>query len=206
MTSMTSSMARGDRTATFRRVTNETSITGSLDLDAGGRKGEISTGIGMLDHMLDALATHARIRLDLQADGDLQVDDHHVAEDCAIALGRLLGDALGDRRGIERFGWAMVPLDESLARVSIDLVSRPSASVELDLARPMIGTLASENAVHFLETLALTAPFTLHVKVLEGRNDHHRLEAAFKSMALALRAAIRPSGIETESSTKGTLL
>lgn len=206
MTSMTSSMARGDRSATFRRVTNETSITGSLDLDAGGRKGEISTGIGMLDHMLDALATHARIRLDLQADGDLQVDDHHVAEDCAIALGRLLGDALGDRRGIERFGWAMVPLDESLARVSIDLVSRPSASVELDLARPMIGTLASENAVHFLETLALTAPFTLHVKVLEGRNDHHRLEAAFKSMALALRAAIRPSGIETESSTKGTLL
>ena len=199
-------MAHGDRSATFRRVTNETSITGSLDLDAGGRKGEISTGIGMLDHMLDALATHARIRLDIQADGDLQVDDHHVAEDCAIALGRLLGDALGDRRGIERFGWAMVPLDESLARVSIDLVSRPSASVELELARPMIGTLASENAVHFLETLALTAPFTLHVKVLEGRNDHHRLEAAFKSMALALRAAIRPSGIETESSTKGTLL
>ena len=195
---------RDDRISSFQRVTRETSITGSLDLDGDGRKGIIQTGIGMLDHMLDALSTHARIRLDLEATGDLQVDDHHVVEDCAIALGRLLGDALGDRSGIERFGWAMVPLDEALTRVSIDLVARPSASIDLDLKRPMIGALASENAVHFLETMALTAPFTLHVKVLEGRNDHHRLESAFKSIALALRAAVRPS--DAESSTKGTLL
>ena len=119
---------RDDRISSFQRVTRETSITGSLDLDGDGRKGIIQTGIGMLDHMLDALSTHARIRLDLEATGDLQVDDHHVVEDCAIALGRLLGDALGDRSGIERFGWAMVPLDEALTRVSIDLVARPSAS------------------------------------------------------------------------------
>jgi len=204
MTLSKPTMNRGDRISSFRRVTRETSITGFLDLDGDGRKGIVRTGIGMLDHMLDALSTHARIRLDLEATGDLVVDDHHVVEDCAIALGRLLGDALGDRSGIDRFGWAMVPLDEALTRVSVDLVARPSASIDLDLRRPVIGTLASENAVHFLETMALTAPFTLHVKVLEGRNDHHRLESAFKSMALALRAAIRPS--DAESSTKGTLL
>ena len=189
--------------AEFRRTTGETDITGRLQIRGAGGKGRISTGIGMLDHMLDALATHARFRLDLEATGDLAVDDHHVVEDCAIVIARLLADALGDRSGIERFGWAMVPLDEALTRVSVDLVSRPSACVDLGLVRPMIGGLASENAVHFFETLALTAPFTLHVKVLEGRNDHHRLESAFKSLALALRFAVQPS--VALASTKGTL-
>ena len=196
-------MVRGDRRAEYQRVTKETRITGRIDLDGDGTPGRISTGIGMLDHMLDALATHARIGLDLEAVGDLVVDDHHVVEDCAIVLARLLGESLGERSGIERFGWALVPLDEALTRVSVDLVSRPSASVDLGLVRPTIGGIASENAVHFFETLALFAPFTLHIKVLEGRNDHHRLESAFKSLALAMRQAIRPSaGI---NSTKGTL-
>ena len=192
-----------DRLSEYRRATRETSIVGSLVLDADRPGSLVRTGIGMLDHMLDALATHAGWRLDLEAHGDLEVDDHHVAEDTAIVLSRLLGSALGDRSGIRRFGWSMVPLDESLARVSVDLVARPSASIDLDLQRPTIGGLASENATHFFETLALTAPFTLHVRMLEGRNDHHRLESAFKGLALALRQATAP--IDGPTSTKGTL-
>ena len=192
-----------DRSSQHRRATRETSIVGSLVLDADRPGSLVRTGIGMLDHMLDALATHAGWRLDLEAHGDLEVDDHHLAEDTAIVLARLLGSALGDRSGIRRFGWSMVPLDESLARVSVDLVARPSASIDLGLRRPTIGGLASENATHFLETLALTAPFTLHVRMLEGRNDHHRLESAFKSLALALRQAVEP--VDRPTSTKGTL-
>ena len=196
-------MAAVQRTARFERVTGETRISGLIDLDDGGGTNRISTGVGMLDHMLDAFATHGRFRLDLQAEGDLHVDDHHVVEDSAIALAGLLRDVLGDRSGIERFGWSMIPLDEALSRVSVDLVSRPSASIDLGLTRPMIGDLAAENAVHFLETFALTTPFTLHVKVIEGRNDHHRLESAFKSLAIAMRFAWRPTSSST--STKGTL-
>ena len=192
-----------ERTARFERVTRETGISGLIDLDGGGGTNRISTGVGMLDHMLDAFATHGRFRLDLQADGDLHVDDHHVVEDSAIVLSRLLRDVLGDRSGIERFGWSLIPLDEALSRVSVDLVSRPSASIDLGLTRPTIGDLAAENAVHFLETFALTTPFTLHVKVIEGRNDHHRLESAFKSLAIAMRSAWRPTSSST--STKGTL-
>ena len=196
-------MAAVERTARFERVTRETRISGLIDLDGGGGTNRISTGVGMLDHMLDAFATHGRFRLDLQAEGDLHVDDHHVVEDSAIVLSRLLRDVLGDRSGIERFGWSLIPLDEALSRVSVDLVSRPSASIDLGLTRPMIGDLAAENAVHFLETFALTTPFTLHVKVIEGRNDHHRLESAFKSLAIAMRFAWRPTSSST--STKGTL-
>jgi len=157
----------------------------------------------MLDHMLEALATHAGWSLRLEAKGDLHVDDHHVVEDCGIVLARLLDGALGDRRGIRRFGWAMVPLDEALARVAVDLVARPSAKVDLELVGDKVGALSSENATHLLETFALTAPFTLHVRVLEGRNDHHRLESAFKSLALAMRAAVSPG--DAVASTKGTL-
>ena len=191
------------RLAEFARTTRETSISGRLELDPFEQSIEIDTGIGMLDHMFEALATHAGWSLQLSARGDLQVDDHHVAEDCGIVLARLLDDALGDRRGIRRFGWAMVPLDEALSRVAVDLVARPSATIELGLANPMVGALTSQNATHLLETIALTAPFTLHVRVLEGRNDHHRLESAFKSLALALRMAIEPTVGTT--STKGTL-
>lgn len=192
-----------DRTARFERVTRETRISGLIDLESVDGTNRISTGVGMLDHMLDAFATHGRFRLDLQAEGDLHVDDHHVVEDTAIVLAALLREVLGDRSGIERFGWSMIPLDEALSRVSVDLVSRPSASIELGLTRPMIGDLAAENAVHFLETFALSTPFTLHVKVIEGRNDHHRIESAFKSLAIAMRSAWRPASSST--STKGTL-
>ena len=193
--------------ASIRRTTRETSIDARilLDPDEDTPPSRISTGIGMLDHMLTALSTHAGWRLDLEAEGDLEVDDHHLAEDCGIVLGRLLGEALGDRTGIRRFGWAMVPLDEALARVAVDLVARPSATISLDLQRPMIGGLAAENAEHLLESFALHAPFTLHVRVLEGRNDHHRLESAFKSLALAMAHAVSPSTGTSVRSTKGTL-
>ena len=191
------------RTGRVHRTTKETDVLVEISLDGSGDRVSISTGIGMLDHLLTALAAHARFDLRIVAKGDLVVDDHHVAEDCAIALARALSDALGDRDRIVRFGWAMVPLDESLSRVAVDLVSRPSATIDLGLVRPMVGELASENAVHFLETLALTAPFTLHVKVIEGRNDHHRLESAFKALAVSIREAVRPS--DQSISTKGTM-
>lgn len=191
------------RKADLRRVTKETSIEGRIDLDPVDPKVEISTGIGMLDHLMTSFAVHAGIGMELSCKGDLEVDDHHVAEDCAIVLARMISEALGDRLSIERFGWAIVPLDESLSRTAIDLVRRPSATVDLDLNRPSVGGLACENATHFLETLALTAPFTLHVRVLEGRNDHHKMESAFKSLAVAFRAAIRTC--DRVTSTKGVL-
>lgn len=203
----TSASAGPVRVASLQRTTRETSIDARLLLDPeeGTPPSRISTGIGMLDHMLTALATHAGWRLDIEATGDLEVDDHHLAEDCGIVLGRLLGEALGDRTGIRRFGWAMVPLDEALARVAVDLVARPSATIALDLQRPTIGGLAAENAEHLLESFALHAPFTLHVRMLEGRNDHHRLESAFKSLALAMADAVSPTNGTTVRSTKGTL-
>lgn len=191
------------RTAILRRATKETRIEGGIDLDPVGPNVDVATGIGMLDHLITAFAVHAGIGLELRCDGDLEVDDHHVSEDCAIVLATLIANALGDRSGIERFGWSLVPLDESLSRTAIDLVRRPSANIELDLVRPSVGGLACENATHFLETLALTAPFTLHVRVLEGRNDHHKMESAFKSLAVAFRAAIRIC--DRVTSTKGVL-
>lgn len=203
MSPSTNSMAVGRRTGCVHRTTKETDVLVELSLDGSGDRISVSTGIGMLDHLLTALAAHARFDLRIVARGDLVVDDHHVAEDCAIALARAMSAALGDRDQIDRFGWAMVPLDESLSRVAVDLVSRPSATIDLGLVRPMVGELASENAVHFLETLALTAPFTLHVKVLEGRNDHHRLESAFKALAVAIRDAVRTT--DQSISTKGTM-
>ncbi len=203
MSASTNSMATGRRTGCVHRTTRETDVRVELSLDGSGDRISIETGIGMLDHLLTAFAAHARFDLRIVAEGDLVVDDHHVAEDCAIALARALAAALGDRDRIVRFGWAMIPLDESLSRVAVDLVSRPSATIDLGLVRPMVGELASENAVHFLETLALTAPFTLHVKVLEGRNDHHRLESAFKSLAVAIRDAVRST--DRSISTKGTM-
>ena len=191
------------RIASLSRVTRETRIEGRIDLDSEAPTVDIATGIGMLDHLMTAFAVHAAIGLEVRGEGDLEVDDHHVAEDCAIVLATLISEALGDRMGIERFGWALVPLDESLCRTAIDLVRRPSATIELDLLRPSVGGLACENATHFLETLALTAPFTLHVRVLEGRNDHHKMESAFKSLAVAFRAAIRTC--DRVTSTKGVL-
>jgi imidazoleglycerol phosphate dehydratase HisB len=192
------------RTATVARATRETSIRVTLDLDGTG-KTDVKTGIGFLDHLLDALGRHARFDLALTCEGDLQVDDHHTAEDCALALGEALDKALGERRGVNRFGWALAPLDEALARTVVDLSGRPFSDVALDLRRETIGGLSCENIPHVLRSLATAGRMTLHVDVLKGENDHHRAEAAFKATALALRQAVARSGFDDVPSTKGTL-
>ena len=191
------------RTATIERKTQETSIKLSLNLDGEG-VATVRTGLGFLDHMLTALAKHARFDLDLTCEGDLQVDDHHTAEDCALALGQALDEALADRAGVRRFASAYAPLDESLARVVVDLSGRPHADVDLRLIRPNIGDIASENIDHIFRSFAMASKTTLHVDVLRGRNDHHKAEAAFKALALALRDAVRIDGTDIPS-TKGVL-
>ena len=193
-----------ERTASVTRTTRETSIRMTLDLDGTG-KTAVKTGIGFLDHLLDALSRHARFDLMLTCEGDLQVDDHHTAEDCGLAVGEALDRALGERRGVNRFGWALAPLDEALARAVVDLSGRPFADVALGLRREAVGGLSCENIPHVLRSLATAARITLHVDVLKGENDHHRAEAAFKATALALRQAVARSGFDDVPSTKGTL-
>ncbi|MFO7768476.1 MAG: imidazoleglycerol-phosphate dehydratase HisB [bacterium] len=192
------------RTARVERSTRETQITCRVDLDGRGES-EVDTGIGFLDHMLTALSRHSGIDLELTCSGDLAVDDHHTAEDCALALGGALDEALGGRRGIRRFGWAFAPLDEALARAVVDLSGRPAPVVELGLERERLGTLACENIDHFFRSLAAASRSALHVDVLRGENDHHRAEAAFKAAALALRQAVDRSGDDEVPSTKGVL-
>lgn len=197
-------MAGAPRRTTLSRATAETAITLTLSLDGTGRA-EIATGLGFLDHMLTALVRHARLDLELSCQGDLAVDDHHTAEDTALALGKALDQALGDRAGITRFGHAYAPLDEALARVVIDLSGRPFARVELGFTRERIGQIATENLSHWFQSFAIAGRMALHVDVLRGANDHHRAEAAFKALALALRQAIARSGEATIPSTKGVL-
>lgn len=192
------------RAATVTRNTRETAVSATLVLDGTG-KADVNTGIGFLDHLLETLARHARFDLTLSCRGDLTVDDHHTAEDCALALGGALDQALGERRGVTRFGWAYAPLDEALARAVVDLSGRPFADVALDLEREAIGGLACENIPHLFRSLAAAARLTLHVDVLKGENDHHRAEAAVKALALALRQAVALSGFDDVPSTKGTL-
>jgi imidazoleglycerol-phosphate dehydratase len=192
------------RQAAISRETLETKITLELTLDGSGRA-EVATGIGFFDHMLTALAKHARFDLVLKCAGDLGVDDHHTVEDCALALGQALDRALGERRGIARFGSAFAPLDEALARAVVDLSGRPCAVIELGLKREALGELACENLSHFFTSLATTGRMALHVDVLRGMNDHHRAEAAFKATALALREAVRIEGPDQVPSTKGVL-
>ena len=192
------------RTASLTRETLETKVAVELVLDGSGR-GEVNSGIGFLDHMLGALARHARFDLKLSCTGDLVVDDHHTAEDCALALGQALDQALGQRRGIARFGSAFAPLDEALARAVVDLSGRPCAVVELGLTREALGQLACENVAHVFTSLATAGRMALHLDVLRGSNDHHRAEAAFKAVALALRQAVRIEGPDQVPSTKGVL-
>ena len=191
------------RTATVERKTRETSVRLKLNLD-GESKTTISTGVGMLDHLINSLAFHAGFDCTLECQGDLQVDDHHTVEDCALVLGEALNSALGERNSITRFGSEFAPLDESLSRAVVDLSGRPHATVNLQLTRDRLGELACENITHFLHSLAMAARLTLHVDVLRGENDHHKAEAAFKATALALRTAIT-SGKGPLPSTKGTL-
>ncbi|MFQ5985156.1 MAG: imidazoleglycerol-phosphate dehydratase HisB [Alphaproteobacteria bacterium] len=192
------------RQAQINRRTRETEIEVVLTLDGEGLS-EVTTGLPFLDHMLKALARHARFDLKLACRGDLEVDDHHTAEDCALALGAAVDQALGERRGIARFGYAYAPLDEALARVVIDLSGRPYAMVDLGLQRDALGGWAAENIAHFFRSFATASRAALHVELLRGINDHHRTEAAFKALALALRQAVAHDGGASVPSTKGVL-
>lgn len=203
------------RQARQERATLETSIAVEIDLDfeAYGEGStntkppiiSVDTGIGMLDHLLTTLAKHAGWSLRVSGRGDLHIDDHHTAEDVALTLGSALDEAIGPRRGIARFGEALAPLDESLARAVVDVSSRPHATVNLGLEREMLGSLATENIKHVVESFAQTARLTIHLDLIRGENDHHRAEAAFKALALALRRALTPSSSRDVPSTKGTL-
>jgi len=192
------------RTAAVERMTRETSVNVTLTLEGTGQA-EVRTGIGFLDHLIETLARHAAFDVTLACKGDLRVDDHHTAEDCALAVGEALDRALGERRGVTRFGSAFAPLDEALARAVVDLSGRPYSAITLGLGREAIGGLACENVAHVLRSLAVAARLTLHVDVLRGENDHHRAEAAFKAVALALRQAVTCSGDDDVPSTKGVL-
>lgn len=191
------------RRASLRRETKETRIEASLDLAPGEVK--VDTGIGFLDHLLSSLAFHGGFSLVLDCRGDLAVDDHHTAEDCGLVLGDLVRQALGDRSGIRRFASACAPLDEALARAVVDISGRPFVRVDLKLDRDSIGTLACENIPHVVASFATRAGITVHLEVLYGDNDHHKAEAAFKALALALREAWALSGSGAVPSAKGVL-
>ena len=176
----------------------------ALDLDGSGRS-SVSTGVGFLDHLLGSLAHHALFDLEIEATGDLEVDDHHTVEDVALVLGEAIALALGDRSGIARFGDAVVPMDEAIARASVDAGGRPFAVIELEMRNERIGNLPTQNLPHALESLCRASGITLHLEA-KGVNDHHVAEAAFKALAQSLRGAVeidsRRQGIP---STKGVL-
>jgi imidazoleglycerol-phosphate dehydratase len=193
------------RHAEIKRETKETSVTAGIGLDGSGLA-EISTGVGFLDHMLELFARHALFDLKISCRGDLQIDDHHSVEDTAITLGRAFSDALGDKAGIERYGAAYVPMDETLVRAVVDLSGRPYLVYNVPAVRPLIGTFAVELAEHFWHSFADVTRSNIHIELLYGRNQHHILEAVFKSAARALAAATRLNPrIEGVLSTKGSL-
>ncbi len=192
------------RRSALTRETAETRLELVLVLDGSGQA-RVKTGLGFLDHMLSSLCRHARLDLALTCVGDLVVDDHHTAEDCGLALGQAIDEALGERRDFGRFGWAYAPLDEALARAVVDLSGRPSPNISLGLTRERLGDIACENLGHFLQSLAIAARCALHIDVLKGDNDHHRAEAAFKACALALRQAITLDPSAGVPSTKEVL-
>ncbi len=191
------------RRAETRRQTKETRVEATLDL-AGGDVA-VDTGVGFLDHLLSSLAFHGGFSLVLTCRGDLAVDDHHTAEDCGLVLGDLVREALGDRSGIRRFASAYAPLDEALARAVVDISGRPFARTDFRLSRDSIGTLACENIPHVVASFATRAGITIHLEVLYGDNDHHKAEAAFKALALALREAWSPALSGSVPSSKGVL-
>ena len=193
------------REASVSRETKETVISLKLNLDGSGRT-DIRTGVGFFDHMLDALCRFALLDLTLRCEGDLDVDAHHSVEDCGICLGKALREALGDRKGIRRVGSAYLPMDEALAFAALDISGRPYLAFSASFLAPMCGAMDTQLAEEFFRALAVNAGLTLHLKVLEGRNDHHKMEALFKAFGLALRqAAEADPRVEGVLSTKGSL-
>jgi imidazoleglycerol-phosphate dehydratase len=194
------------RTATIERATAETDVRLTLTLEGAGT-GTRETGVGFLDHMLDLLARHGRIDLDVNVSGDLQTGAHHTAEDTAIGLGQALDRALGDRAGIARYGSATIPMDEARASCAIDISGRPFTLFEAELPPGATGGFEHELTEEFFRALANAAKLTLHLRVEAGSNAHHMIEAAFKAFARALRQAVSIDPTETGvPSTKGTLI
>ncbi|TYZ24786.1 imidazoleglycerol-phosphate dehydratase HisB [Selenomonas ruminis] len=193
------------RTATLERKTAETAIKLVLNLDGKG-KGVIDSGIGFFDHMLNLMTAHGLFDLTLVCDGDLEVDGHHSVEDIGIALGQAFKQAIGDKKGIRRYGTFYLPMDEALAFVSLDISGRPFLVYDGGEMAPMIGGYDSELTEEFLRAFAFNAGITLHVKVLYGTNSHHKVEAIFKGLGHALREALsKDPRVEGIPSTKGTL-
>ena len=219
------------REALINRITNETKIQIALNLDggklelkesifpnqsiiidehhakqvSGSQYINVQTGIGFLDHMIHALAKHSGWSLIVECIGNLHIDDHHTAEDVGISLGMAFKQALGQIKGVKRFGHGFAPLDEALSRAVVDLSNRPFAVIELGLKREKIGDLSTEMIPHVLESFAGAAGITIHVDCLRGFNDHHRAESAFKALAIAIKEAISKTGKNDIPSTKGVL-
>jgi imidazoleglycerol-phosphate dehydratase len=194
------------RSATISRTTSETDIHLTLDLDGSGQA-ELSTGVGFLDHMLTALARHGLFDLHVQATGDLHIDDHHTVEDVGIVLGQAFAQAIGDKRGIRRYGQALVPMDEALIEAAIDISGRPLLVWSVAFSVPTIGTMDTELFEEFFRAFAHNALITLHVTQKAGRNAHHIAEGCFKALARALRMAaeLDPRAAGVIPSTKGAL-
>ncbi|MBX3658367.1 MAG: imidazoleglycerol-phosphate dehydratase HisB [Ramlibacter sp.] len=195
-----------DRIAEVKRHTAETRITARVNLDGTG-KATLATGIGFFDHMLDQIARHGLIDLDIQAEGDLHIDGHHTVEDVGITLGQAVAKAVGDKKGIRRYGHAYVPLDEALSRVVIDFSGRPGLIMNVPFKSGMIGTFDSQLAHEFFQGFVNHAFVTLHIDNLRGENAHHQCETVFKAFARALRSALEldPRAAGTIPSTKGSL-
>lgn len=196
----------GTRTARVDRKTNETEVSVSLALDGTGA-GRFDTGVPFLEHMLDQVARHGLLDLEVDCRGDLEIDDHHTVEDIGITLGQAFAEALGERRGIRRYGHAYVPLDEALSRVVIDFSGRPGLHLRADFRRARVGTFDVDLVSEFFQGFANHARVTLHLDVLAGANDHHKIETLYKAFGRALRAAceIDDRAPDAMPSTKGSL-
>ena len=196
----------GNRTGTVDRKTKETAISVAVDLDGSGRS-QISTGIGFLDHMLDQLSRHSLMDLKVEAKGDLHIDFHHTTEDTGICIGEAVAKALGDRKGIRRWGEATVPMDETLTRVALDASNRPYLIWKVTFSKPKLGEMDTELFKEWFQAFAQNAGLTLHIENLYGENNHHIVESCFKGLARALRQAIEidPRKSDAVPSTKGVL-
>jgi len=194
------------RTASIERKTKETDISVSLNLDGCGVY-DVSTGIGFLDHMMEQLSRHSLMDLNVRAKGDLHIDFHHTTEDIGIAIGEAFGKALGDRKGITRYGSAMIPMDETLSRVSLDISNRPYLIWRVNFTKPKLGDMDTELFKEWFQAFAQAAGITLHVENLYGENNHHIVESSYKGLARALRQAIEidPRKSDEVPSTKGKL-
>ena len=192
------------RTAEVHRKTGETDISMKFCIDGGG-KAEISTGIGFFDHMMDAFTRHGLFDMQLQADGDLNVDGHHTVEDTGIVLGQAIREAVGDKKGIKRYGFFVLPMDEALILTAVDISGRSCLCYGLEIPTEKIGTFDTELVEEFFLAFTRNCPMSLHIRQLAGKNAHHIVEGAFKSVARSLKAAVALDGTNDIPSTKGVL-